>query len=483
MTQRRLVRFLPYALCLLFFIAYGVLTIVRHTHYMSYGYDLGINDQVVWRYSTFQAPLTTIDPYPDKTKLYSHIELVYAIVAPFYWLWSSRQMLLLMEVAVACSGGIAVYLLAKKNKLHELLCLAVTVGYLGFYGMQNAVWFDVHSVTFAAGFLAWFLYFLDAKKLWGTVIFFLLAITAKENIALYTLSIAFVYFVKRRDRMTLLLMLGSALYLFFVFYIYFPRIIRFPYTYQNASGLLSNVNPAYLFNTTEKIQTIAYALVSFGLLPLIAPLYLLPVLAHFTTFFVIASDLPGAQGLFGQYRVTLAPFLAWATVLTVTKFKKLNRPFVGMYIILCVMVVQYVLHLPLSYLSKSWFWQEPSGVKNINVIKDTVLPEAASVVAQNNIIPHISHRDEIYELYPEKQLFSDKSPCGKSQCNWFRWFDNPEYLFVDTSPEWDIRHFLADRPDYIDGLANLEKAGVIEKYTQIGNAMLYKVIRNPDDIP
>lgn len=473
---------ISYLFCLVFFLAYAVLSLVRHDHYQSYGYDLGINDQAVWRYSAFQSPVTTIDPYPDKTKFYTHIELVYALMAPFYWLWNNAKMLLLLEPAFVCAAGIAIYLLARNKGLRQVPSLAVMISYLGFYGVQNAVWSDVHSVSFAAAFLAWFIYFLDGRQLGGTIIFFLLAMTAKENIALYLFLISFIYFLKRRDKITIWLMLGAAAYLFFIFYIYFPRMIHFPYTYQNKAGLFSNLNPGDLFNTPEKIQAIKYALASFGFLPLLALGYLLPALAHFATYFVIASDLPGAQGLFGQYRITLAPLLAWATILTIAKHKKLNSPLIGIYLLFWIMFVQYVLHLPLSYLSKSWFWQEPPAVKNINLIKNHDLPETAAVVAQNNIIPHISHRDKIYELYPEKRSFLQPSPCGKPECNWFRWYNDPEFLFVDISSEWDIRHLLANRPDYIDGLANLEKAGVIQKYQQIGNAILYQVLRNPSEV-
>ena len=47
-------------ICLLFFIAYAVLSVVRHNHYGSFGYDLGINDQVVWEYSRLLPPISTI---------------------------------------------------------------------------------------------------------------------------------------------------------------------------------------------------------------------------------------------------------------------------------------------------------------------------------------------------------------------------------------------------------------------------------------
>jgi uncharacterized membrane protein len=265
----------------------------------------------------------------------------------------------------------------------------------------------------------------------------------------------------------------------FIFKIYFPYIIHFPYLYQNHDGMFSNLNLLSLFDSKEKIQAITYSLLSFGFLPFLGPLYLLPALAHFVTFFVIASDLPGAQGLYGQYRITLAPFLAWATIMTISSNRKLQNKYIGWYLLFCVVFVQYSLHLPLSYLTKSWFWTEPSGVKNIQKIRFTYLPLDASVVAQNNIVPHISHRDKIYSLYPEKKYFETDSPCGDKECNWFRWYDHPQYLFVDTSSEWDARHLLTNREEFIDGLKNLKKAGVIKRYRQEGNAVLYKVIKKP----
>lgn len=470
---------LPFVICLLFISAYTILSFVRHDHYQSFGYDLGINDQTVWRYSHFEPPVTTIDPFPDKTKLYEHVELVYALISPFYWIWESRKMLLLLQAAFVCSGGIAVYLLAKKKRLSEFLSLSILVGYLGFFGVQNALWFDAHSITFGAAFLAWFLYFLDSKKKWGTSIFFLLAITSKENVAFYTFAIALVYFIRSREKLSLSIMFFSVVYLLFIFEIYFPHIIHFRYLYQNSGGMFSNLNPISLFDSKEKIQAITYSLLSFGFIPLFMPLYLLPVLAHFVTFFVIASDLPGAQGLYGQYRITLAPFLSWATIMIISKNRKMQNKYIGLYILFCVLFVQYSLHLPLSYLSKSWFWKEPSGVENIQKIRFSYLPLNASVVAQNNIVSHISHRDKIYSLYPEKKYFKQHSPCGDVECNWFRWFDHPDFLFVDTSPEWDARHLLENREDFIDGIHNLEKAGVIKKYKQEGSAVLYKVVKKP----
>ena len=40
-------------------LAYSTLSILRHHHFESGGYDLGIFDQAIWHYSRFQVPAST----------------------------------------------------------------------------------------------------------------------------------------------------------------------------------------------------------------------------------------------------------------------------------------------------------------------------------------------------------------------------------------------------------------------------------------
>jgi len=178
-----------------------------------------------------------------------------------------------------------------------------------------------------------------------------------------------------------------------------------------------------------------------------------------------------------HYRVTLAPLLMWSTILTIAKIKFLNKYYTAIYLLICIFIVQYMLHLPLSYLGKNWFWYEQPAVKNINALIH-YLPPNASVVSQNNITPHIDHRNEIFTLWPEQKIFTKNSPCKQKVCNWLMWKSTtPRYLIVDTSSNWDIRHFLANRSDFIDGLRNLEKEGYIKKDKQIDNAVIYTILK------
>jgi uncharacterized membrane protein len=466
-------------LVIIFSLLYSVLSIVRHNNYGSFGYDLGINYQTVWRYSTFQIPITTIDPFPELPKLAAHVELVYALISPFFWIWNDPRMLLILEVIFVCQAGIPIYLLARSKKLKISISLAIVFSYLIFYGVQNALWHDVHSISFGAGFLAWFIYFNDIKKHLPASIFFVLAIISKENVALITLAIAFTYFLLRRDKLNIIYIISSILYLLFVYLIFFPHIMNITYLYQNEAGLISNLSPLSLFDSVDKRNAILYSFLGFGLLPL-ASIFIIPVIVDLGTYFALASDLKATHGIYMHYRVALAPLLALATIYTIYSFKKLNKTYLAIYLIVSALIVQYLLHLPLSYLVKRWFWQQPDSVRTINRVISEI-PDNTSIVSQNNITPHISGRDNIYTLYPEKRQFKNENLCKNKECPWFRWHNKPQYLIVDISDSWDARHFLTDRATFISGLNNLETAGVIKRERKEGTTILYRVIKNPHE--
>jgi uncharacterized membrane protein len=470
-------KILPYLICFVFFLAYAALSVVRHLHYGSFGFDLGLTDQVVWEYSQFHAPITTIDHIPFISNLFVHVELIYILFAPFYWIYNNVITFILLQAFFATASGIPVFLLAKKHGLNKFICYALLVSYLMFYGVQNALWFDVHSTVFGTSFLSWFIYFLDAGYLWPSLTAFLLTIISKENYAAMTLLVSFVYLVYRREKRQFLFIGLSILYLCLIFGIYYPHFAG-GYRFQSQQGLFGGLNLLDFINTKDKLQVIGYTFAWTGLLSLLQPVFLIPLIGNLASYFILGREVSTAQGLFLQYRIELAPLLFLATVYGIERIKKLNSAWTGLYLLLCLMIFQYQLHLPLSYLTKGYFWHEPASVKNINTIIFDI-PADASVVAQDNIIPHVSHRLNIFTLWPDKKTFLSDSPCGKVVCDWFRWTDRPQYLIVDTGPDWDIRHLLANREDYINGLNNLEKAKIISKFKQKGNAVLYKIQKQP----
>lgn len=474
MTFRRTELYPVYLITFLFFLAYCVLSLTRHAHLESFGFDLGIADQLVWLYSRFLRPVTTIDHVPFISGLSVHVELIYLLLSPVYWIRTGSAILILLQTAIVTSSGIAVYLLARRHTVSVYLAIVLQFGYLMFYGVQQALWFDVHSAAFGTAFLAWFIYYVDSQRLRPAVIAFILTVSCKENFAAMTMLVSLSYLIVRREKRQLLFIGLSGLYLLVVFGVYFGTVVPGGYRFADSGGLFAGMKLSDLFNTPEKRQVWFYTLAWTGFLSVIQPVFLLPVLGNLASYFILGRNVTTAQGLFLQYRIELAPLVYLATVYGLDRLKRFSPRMLTAYLGICVLLGQYVLHLPLSYLAKSYFWHEPASVSTVNTMIPYI-PADASVVAQNNIVPHISDRKNIFTLWPEKKDFTRDPPCSQMTCDWFRWAGKPAYLLVDTDSGWDTRHLLTDRTSFMNGLRNLESAGVIRKYKELGTTVLYAV--------
>lgn len=470
--------FFAIGICFLFFIAYTILGLVRQYHFWS-GYDLAVVDQAIWKYAHFKAPISTAHAYAFTPILWDHVELIFPLLVPFYWIFDRVITLIVLQSFAICTSGLAVFLLARKYLLKTSVSLSLTVSYLLFYGIQNAVWADVHSLVFGVAFLAWFLYFCKANHLRLSLLFFFLTILCKEDMALLTLLISAIFFIQTKQKRHLFFMGFSLVYLFIVFYVYFPFFVPGGYRFQSKGGLLSHISPQTFYNTPDKRNVLWYSSLWFGFLPFLSPLALVPAFADLLKYFVVANSVvTSGQSLFGHYRSSLGILLVWPTILTIARYKKLNNMYVVFYILFFAFLVQFQLHLPISYLTKKWFWTTPQSVSSINKMI-SLIPPNTSVVTQVNILPHLSHRDLEFLLWPSTKDFKTNSPCGEKNCLWFRWDGTPQYMLVDTSSDWDVRYWLTDRTTFIQGLQNMEKAGIITPTKQIGTTTLYRVLKKP----
>lgn len=455
-----------YLLSIVFFILYSVLGVVRHNYYGSFGADLGFIDRQFWIYSHFSL---------EGLLTGSHFELTSLLLSPLYWLWSDTRVLIIFQSFIITFSGVAVFLLAKKRKLITLLCYVLLLSYLMFFGIQNALWFDVHTSVWGAAFFMWFIYFLDNGNKKASIIAFFLAVGSKENMAAYLFLFCVVYFISTRKKEALFFAIGAAAYLFILFKIVFPAILPKGYSYASSQGLASG-SPTQFFDTSDKRQTLFYTFAWVGFLPIIAPLYILPILGNLASYFILGREYVAAHSIFMHYRVDLTPLLFASVIFSIARYKWLNTKYVAGYLFICLILCQYVLHLPLSYLTKKWFWTQPSGVSAINKLI-TEVSIKSSVAAQNNIFPHVSQRASISDLWPDERTFTTDSPCGMEHCPWLRWTNNPDYIIVDLSPEWDIRHLLQQNKEYVLAVTGMEKAGIIKLYRQEGTARIYKVLQ------
>ena len=94
---------------LLLSIAYSALSVIRHNHFQSGGFDLGIYDQAVWQYSRFQFPYNTIK---ERFILGDHLTLTLPLLAPLFWLWEDVRILLVFQAFWISFSALAIYKVA-----------------------------------------------------------------------------------------------------------------------------------------------------------------------------------------------------------------------------------------------------------------------------------------------------------------------------------------------------------------------------------
>ena len=179
-----------------------------------------------------------------------------------------------------------------------------------------------------------------------------------------------------------------------------------------------------------------------------------------------------------HYRATLAPFLAWGTIEGIAILNsKIKKPFlIGVLILIFPLFIQYYLHLPLNRLTKKYFWQKEEFMKN-NRKLFSYIPERVSLVTQNNLVSHFSHRDEIYLLWPRKKVFEkENSPCGEKECWWLFWDDRPKYLVVDLHKGQTITHLLVNSEEELkSAIKNMETREILKMIKSEGESFLYEV--------
>ena len=103
------------------------------------------------------------------------------------------------------------------------------------------------------------------------------------------------------------------------------------------------------------------------------------------------------------------------------------------------------------------------------------VPPKASVATQQNLVPHLSHRDQIYLIWPRAHDFEEPFPCGQVSCWWLDFPDHPEYLVLDTRPHQWLTQILESNENFQSAIKNMETAGKITLVKQQNEARIYQI--------
>lgn len=185
-SRTRLARYVPWlvasALILLFAIFFIGLAFNQHAGFRTHKADLGQMDQAIWNSGRGRFVEAIKDDFLS-TRLTDHVEPIYILIGQIFWLWNDVRALLVLQVLAVALGAIPLFLLARQ-KLGDLLAMAVITAYLLNPSLQSAVLTEFHAIPLAVPLILWAFWAVEARKWTQFFIAAFLVAMVKEEAAL-----------------------------------------------------------------------------------------------------------------------------------------------------------------------------------------------------------------------------------------------------------------------------------------------------------
>jgi len=475
-------------------VLYATLSILRHMHFQSGGFDLGLYDQAVWRFSQFLPPYNTIK---ERIIFGDHMVLTLPLLSPLFYLWNDVRILLIIQALAIAVSSVPIYFIALKRTASKIAAWAVTFLYSFFFGIQFGVFFDFHPIILGVSCLAFLAYSIEYKHKKLFWLFLLLCLLTQENmgIAVFCLGLCYIFRKNAEGRthhsrnwgifnsgnvyrnIAVVLIVVGLLYSFIAVKI----SAQFsPIGYQYLPEIPKSIPNFFtrLFDSEEKQLTWLYSYSWFSFLPLFSPGSLIAVIADLSQYYVTGNEFSRMWSPFMHHRAILSIFLTLGLLDILCFLSRWKRVMIATCIVLvCVaMLLQYKFHFALNKLTKAEYWKEEPWMNDTRTLLAQV-PKDASVATQQNLVPHLSHRKEIYLVFPRQHDIKEQ-PCGQSLCWWLDFPGAPDYLVVDTRPNQWLTQILESNENWLSAISNMEKVGKITLEKQVGDVKMFRVMNN-----
>ena len=461
--------------CLSYIVLFSVWTVNEHRGFGTNGFDLGIFDQGVWLLSRFETPFITV----RGLHLFGdHTSFILLAVAPLYWVFDTASTLLVVQSVALGLGAVPVFLLARQRSRSEVLACLLAVAYLAqpVIGWTNADQF--HPESFVIPLLLGAFYAAE-RRAWKSYFALLtLSLLVKEDVALVV--VVFGIYVAFRYRRSIgfatttvaLLWLIAIQFLVFPYYngvgsLYADRAVG---NFGGFGGLLSAAvtRPWDILELalSEHRPTYLWQLFApLALAPLLAPGFALAAVV--TLFGNLIGTWPYATHIQYHYSVLTITVLVGATVHGVASLRERFRLQAASIVLVAALICGY-LWGPNEFSRGSAFHIDPSTKETRAAAEALALiPPEAGVSAQYSLVPHLTHREHIYQ-FPTPWRVGMWGPDGEA-------LPDPEvvdYIFVSPTGTFDFFGAFPSEDDLL--LLDSLSSGDFEKIFDKAGLELYR---------
>ena len=183
-----------------YILLFSWLSITRHYSFHTDAYDVGNVNQAFWNtvhgrplyFTNWRGVELTL---ATDSRLAMHVEPIYFLIAPIYWLWQRPETFLIVQTVILALGAWPVYWLARDALKSQLAGVLFALVYLLFPGLQAANLWEFHAVALAAPLLLYAFYFGYTGRWWLMWVFAIMAMGTKEEIPLTVMLIGLYFTV------------------------------------------------------------------------------------------------------------------------------------------------------------------------------------------------------------------------------------------------------------------------------------------------
>ncbi|MCZ7530436.1 MAG: DUF2079 domain-containing protein [Acidimicrobiia bacterium] len=401
------------SLILVWVAVFGVLVWQRHDRFGTFGFDLGIFDQTAYLLSRLDSQFITVrglDVFGH------HANLGLVLFAPFYRLGAGPHFLNLFQVVVMALGAVPVYLLARHRIAREWPAVLLAGVFLLHPALQFLAWETFHPETVAITPLLC-AYYASVRKRWG---WFALWVTAavvwKEDVALAVAVLGLIVAVRGHRQIGVVTFVAALSWFLLVSQVLLPTVNGDQAFYNQFFGDLGN-SPYEIANNalrdpslvTQRLgapdarEYLWMMLAPFGFLSLLAPLVLLIGVPQVLVNLLSVNDFTRSI-TFHYAALPLAALTLGMVEGVAWLFRRLTRRW-AQRVLLAGLVAAAVAATvawgpsPVGVRYDEGWWP-PAGDERRDAREAALaeIPDDAVVSATYQFVPHLTHREGIYEF-------------------------------------------------------------------------------------
>jgi len=406
-SENKLIYFFLLSMMSIYFIVFSMIPISQHNAFATFGFDLGLVDQQIWLVSQGKEPFSTIrglHTFGD------HVPVIVFFIAPLYWFWADVKAILILQTVVIALGAIPIYWLARDKLKKKWISLIFPLVYFLYPAVEYINLWHFHFEALAISFILFAFYYMTKEKYILFGLFSFLAIACKETVSIVILFLGVYIFMKHSRKLGIITALASMIWLIVCMSIILPYFNEFGsphliYRYGAFGSTFEELAANLILKPDLVLSTIFTPFNMKYLFELLAPVGFISLLSPPTLAIsvptMITHLLSGHEPqrtIYFQYTAAIIPFIFISLIYGSARIIKgiKSKYFLVIFLLIITLLSNhYLSSSPISI--NPVYYLMPDNVNTLNNAI-SIIPEDANVSATYLLVPHLSHRERIYEF-------------------------------------------------------------------------------------